>query len=258
MGLLDPPPYSRPEIDRRLKVTASPALLAADPEATGEVRFELDGDGGIFSTAASSWIDEAGPQARLRVSRAEPDNNGATHLLITPYRFGAAIEYPGVVECWVGEWSIHNNVSMPGPPRPARLWVGNNDDTGGLYLSAVKAGNKKRAEIISQLFDATSSGFMRLVVREDTDYFTFEVGAENVEVERARIDKDGIKTDSLGGLTGSEVTIDGQLRWADATTTVGPNDGNEADALPPAPAAYLEVRGPDGEALLIPAYRAVP
>ncbi len=143
-----------------------------------------------------------------------------------------------------------------GAAAAGRLWVGNNDDTGGLYLSAVKAGNKKRAEIISQLFDATSSGFMRLVVREETDYFTFEVGAENVEVERARIDKDGIKTDSLGGLTGSEVTIDASCAGR-RTTTVGANDGNEADPLPPAPAAYSRSAA-RGEVLLIPAYRGAP
>jgi hypothetical protein len=267
---LDPPSYPRAQLDEMLtrvsEIAASPGLAAADPQEAGTARLELDGDGGVFSHAASNWIDEAGPQARLRVSRAEPDNKGAKHFLIAPYRYGMALEYDGVVECWVEEWSIHNNAKGEGHNRPAKLWVGNNQDTGGLYLSAIEEGEAptRYAEIIAQRFTGQSNGYMRFVVRNaGEDYFSFQFGPQGNEQEHVRIDvsgvtAEGVFTDRLAAAGEPAIQLDSHLQWSESQTrlAVGSNAANAADALPDAPATYLEVRDSNGDLLLVPAYKA--
>jgi hypothetical protein len=272
MGFLDPPAYSRAELHQLLDdvrhAAVSPALAGAEAAQSGEARLELDGDGDVFSHAASSWMEEAGPQARLRVSRSEPDDRGGRHFLIGPYRYGMAIEYDGVVECWVEEWSIHNHAKGEGHNRPARLWVGNNEDTGGLFLSAVDVddGSTRYAEIVAQRFNHESNGDMRFVVRDaDADHFSFRFGPPHAEDERVRIDAGGVRApalaaDLLEAVDSGEVVLGAHLRWEEARTRlqVGGNGANAADELPDRPARYLEVRAPDGELLLVPAYRAEP
>ena len=67
-----------------------------------------------------------------------------------------AIDYPGVVEAWVNDFSIH------GRGKPARFWVGNNDDTGGLFMRAVKTGAERWGEVATQRFTGTDHGSLRL------------------------------------------------------------------------------------------------
>lgn len=266
MSFLDAPSYPRPAIDAKLGVIRSPALDAGDPAAVGIARLELDGDADVFSHAASNWIGEVGPMARLRVSRTEPDNRGGKDLLICPYRFGMAIEYDGVVECWVQEWSIHNNSQSSGVNKPAILWVGNHEDTGGLYMSAHELGDPpvRFCELVSQRFTGQPAGYMRFVVRDpQQDYFSFQVGPQGAESEHVRIDDNGVRaanvrTDTLSGVTASDVTLNARLKWQAGQTrlAVGANDANTADALPATPAVYLEVRDPAGEVLLVPAFKA--
>src|SRR3954447_8155560 len=66
----------------------------------GRAALEQEGAGGINSVARAGWAG-APSDARLRIPRATPDDRGARHFLITPYQYGMAIEYPGVVEAWV-------------------------------------------------------------------------------------------------------------------------------------------------------------
>ena len=64
-----------------------------------------------------------------------------TDFKILPYQYGWAIEYNGIVECWVGEWSIHRgnayqDVEGRGNGWGAVSWVGDDLDEGGLRMTA--------------------------------------------------------------------------------------------------------------------------
>jgi hypothetical protein len=147
--------------------------------ASGTVAIEPEGAEGIRSwSAMEAWSSE--PQMRLRVSRGVPDPCGAEHFMIIPYRYGAAIEYNGIVECWVNEWSIHNHgegYDVAG----AKLWVGNRDDTGGLFMSATSLDGARYGEIVSQKLSRESGGDLRFVVRAEEDRFQFRAGAAGSE-----------------------------------------------------------------------------
>ena len=111
-----------------------PEGRAAEPRVDGSgtstAALELVGSEGIKSVARKPWLG-APVEARLRVSRAEPAF-GAQHFLITPYEHGMAMEYPGVLEAWVGEFSING----AGYGKGGTLWVGNHHDSGGVHTRA--------------------------------------------------------------------------------------------------------------------------
>ena len=128
---------------------------------------------------------------RLRVSRGVPDPSGAEHFMIIPYQYGAAIEYNGVVECWVNEWSIHNH-GEGYDVQGAKLWVGNHDDTGGLFMSATNLYGARYGEIVSQMFSKESGGDLRFVVRAAEDRFQFRSGARGAERTVAQLTGAGV------------------------------------------------------------------
>lgn len=147
-------------------VDRGPARFHEDGTA-GTIAIEPDGAEGIRSlTARSGWSDQ--PPMRLRFSRAEVDPDGGRHLFVMPYEFGMAIEYNGVVECWVNDWSIHNN-GEGDEVEGARLWIGNHDDTGGVLITGYKVEDELHGTIAAQLFEGESGGDLRLEVREPDD-----------------------------------------------------------------------------------------
>lgn len=133
----------------------------------------------------------------IRIRKAEDPRAGTGHtfggpvdFFITPYNAGMAIEFKGVVECWVEEWSIHNNNRGGGAlGEPAMLWIGDNKDLGGLRLSGVTdlAETTIYVEIVSERFDNTSHGDMRFIVRNTTDAFSFRSGAVGADAAVATI-----------------------------------------------------------------------
>lgn len=145
---------------------------------------EQEGAQGIVSLPG-----QANGELRFRLSRVTPDNRGAKHFLIVPYSYGTAIEYNGVVECWVDEWSIHSNHQGPDAGAGASFWVGNSDDTGGLHLTAYGESDGTPpfvTSIISELFTGQPAGPMRFITRQVADYWTFMNGLGGAEVERIR------------------------------------------------------------------------
>jgi hypothetical protein len=161
-------------------------------EVNGEIAVEEEGSQGISSiTMRTGWTDT--PPMRLRLSRAEPDHSGAQHLLIVPYQYGMAIDYPGVVETWVTDWSIHGRGQAG-----ARLWVGNHDDTGGLHLTASRQGEARFGEIVQQLFTGASGGELRFTVRDPDDSFVFRSGPIREEKRILEITPSGISFGASG------------------------------------------------------------
>jgi hypothetical protein len=139
--------------------------------------------------SVQSVTGQSGSQVHFRLSRAAPDGNGAKDFLITPYNFGMAMEYPGVIEVWSKDFSVHaNNLKIPGTDG-GRFWVGDQLDLGGLYVTAnvnslVDSGN---VIIAADRFDHTSHGNMNFVTRSQRDGFRFLNGAFGLEKTLAQI-----------------------------------------------------------------------
>jgi hypothetical protein len=157
--LADVPPFSR-------------EAVSVSGDGASVIALELEGAEGIESTARTPW-EEPPSDARLRISRTGP-GGGPQHFLITPYEFGMAIEYPGVVEAWVTDFSIHGPGHGQGG---ARLWVGNDDDTGGILLGARNSGTETWGEIATQKFVGTGHGPLRLRTVKTDDWVEIWSGA---------------------------------------------------------------------------------
>ena len=139
-----------------------------------------------------SVIGQAGSQYHFRLSRATPDLYGFKDFLITPYTYGMAVEYPGTLEFWTGSFSVHMNPRCPvsslcGPG--ANLWVGDEIDSGGLYVTAMNnsGGNSSTVTLAADRFTHASHGSLNFVVRNTTDAFKFDMGPFGSEVMKAQI-----------------------------------------------------------------------
>jgi hypothetical protein len=78
-----------------------------------------------------------------------------------------ALEYPGVFESWVSDFSIHG----PGHGvAGARLWVGDTTDTGGILMRAENGPTTAWGEIATQRFAGTGHGPLRLRTVNDDDW----------------------------------------------------------------------------------------
>jgi len=166
----------------RIGSTGSVNIGSAQAAKFGEAVFAPDNVDTVHSV-----IGQAGSQYHFRLSRAIPDNRGARHLLITPYLYGTAIEYPGVVEFWNQEFSVHAHPSIPS--RGAFFWVGDEIDSGGLFVTAMDNGGGINSNVIlaADRFTHTSHGSLNFVVRNTTDTFRFDVGAFGSEVMAGQI-----------------------------------------------------------------------
>ena len=194
---------------------------------------------------------QAGPQYHLRVTRAYCDRRSGSpqsaadqanyfcvpdavtiddahspsttpnkNYLIAPYDYGMAVEYPGVLETSVKDFSLHNEHSLCTTATNymdpvscnagAHLWVGDVDDYGGLYATAYDtlAGDKTSIDptqsfvlLASDTFGHMSHGDMLFALREQQDNFRFQFGfsgpagaddpATFKNYTRARIDSTG-------------------------------------------------------------------
>ncbi len=172
-----------------------PVVFGSNPPDGWEVAIDKDGDAGVTSFAAISAKFNP-PATRLRVSRpVEPPVPGepqvGRHLQLVPYKYGAAIEYDGVLECWVRDFSVHKSGNPTDPSGGARFWVGNHDDTGGLRITAFNYRDVRYSEISSQLFTGATGGDMRFVVRDSADSFDFRSGSGGDEQTHLRITSSG-------------------------------------------------------------------
>jgi hypothetical protein len=209
-------------------LSSNQLLVNSDPGAVsqfgfaGLVRDDLD--------SVHSYIGQAGSQVHFRLSRAAPDNNGAKDFLITPYKYGMGVEYPGVIEVWSTDFSVHAN-HKNGVFTAANFWVGDQLDLGGLYATAnigslTDTGN---VVIAADRFDHTSHGPMNFVTRNQADSFRFMNGPWQQEKLFAQL----FKTPSASNLELDAGTMAATLR-ADTVQTavqVGSRTGNRVDII---------------------------
>jgi hypothetical protein len=167
----------------RLGSTGNVNIGSAQAAQFGEAVFAPDNVDTVHSSTGQS-----GSQFHFRLSRATPDTGGFKDFLIAPYKYGMAIEYPGTLEVWSGNFSIHGNPACPrcGPPN---LWVGDEIDLGGLWATAIynSGGTDSKVILAADRFNHTSHGSLNFVVRNTTDAFKFNVGPWGSEVMAAQI-----------------------------------------------------------------------
>lgn len=122
---------------------------------------------------------------------------------IFPYQYGIAAEYNGVFENWVGEFSIHRGLQYydmgdGGDGWGAVLWVGDDEDRGGLRMTARDntqlGGNIKFTEIASEEFGGQiSAGDIRLRMIDSTDRVNFIIGKRGTSTPYSYIGTTGLK-----------------------------------------------------------------
>jgi hypothetical protein len=169
----------------RIGSTGSVNIGSAQVAQLGETVFAPDNLDTVHSI-----IGQSGSQYHFRLSRATPDVLGYKDFLIAPYTYGMAIEYPGTLEVWSGNFSVHNNPRCaPCGPSP-NFWVGDEIDTGGLFVTAMSnsGGSSSNVTLAADRFAGhTSHGSMNFVVRNPTDAFKFDVGPFGAEVMAGQI-----------------------------------------------------------------------
>jgi hypothetical protein len=170
----------------RIGSAGSVNIGTAQAAQFGEVVFAPDNVDRVHSV-----IGQAGSQYHFRMSRGIPDGNGFRDFLISPYVAGVAIEYPGVVEVWSGHFSVHTNPRCPVTVcgLGANFWVGDEIDSGGLWVNAVDGGGGSSSfvQLAADRFSHASHGSMNFIVRNATDAFKFDVGPQSSEVMKGQI-----------------------------------------------------------------------
>ncbi len=144
-----------------------------------------------FTTTPVGWAkgkDLAG--LRIRHPNSVTGNTGANpstlkDFMILPYQYGMVIEYNGVVECWVGEWSVHRGLSYgdtegKGNGWGAVLWVGDDGDLGGIRATSrdniASGGNQNYSEISSEKFTTEAHGDLRFRLPDTINTFQYVYG----------------------------------------------------------------------------------
>jgi hypothetical protein len=137
-------------------------------------------------------------------------------FLILPYEFGTAIEYNGVVECWVGEWSIHKGLSYhdvegKGNGWGGVLWVGDDEDRGGVRATArnntMIGGNIAYGELSVEKFGGSPNGDFRLRLPSTANQFQFVYGDRGSENVIAKLSNQGLiipKVSSMSAIQSAE------------------------------------------------------
>jgi len=148
---------------------------------------------------------------------------------IMPYQYGMAVEYNGVLENWVGEFSIHRgfdyyDMGDGGDGWGAVFWVGDDYDTGGLRMTArnnkLTGGSIKFTEISSELFVGASAGNLRLRVVDTTDRFDFLWGGRGSNNVFSFISQTGIKFPTVSNVSLINSPIKGLTVFDDADSTM--------------------------------------
>ena len=103
----------------RIGSTGSVNIGGAQAARNGEVVFARNDLDTVHSI--SSPTDS---ERHFRLSRATPDAGGGQHLLITPYPYGMAVEYPTTLEFWVQDFSLHHNQQLTKSSSAPNFWVG--------------------------------------------------------------------------------------------------------------------------------------
>lgn len=206
------------------------AQLQINPDPTSQSQFGFAGFVRDDLDSVKSIIGQAGSQTHFRLSRATPDIGGAKDFLIVPYTFGMAIEYPGTIEVWSADLSVHAN-QRNGNFDAARFWVGDQFDTGGLFVTANLRSLSDTGNVIlaADKFDHSSHGTMNFVTRNQTDAFRFMNGPLNFEKLQAQLfttpSTSNFEVDS--GSTSGAMLADS----AQNAIQIGARTGNRVDVI---------------------------
>jgi hypothetical protein len=168
---------------------------------------EADDSISAYSNTPTAWaLGRSLPVFRIRhpnnVSGIPDINTGIQKdFMILPYEYGMAIEYNGVVECWVGQWSIHKGVSYvdvegKGKGWGAVLWVGDDIDGGGIRATARNntslGGNVAYGELSVEKFTGTPNGDFRFRLPSPQNQFQFVYGEKGSENIIAKMTNEGL------------------------------------------------------------------
>jgi len=150
-------------------------------------------DDGIspYATTPIGWADGKNiPVFRIRhpntVSFQQNINTSLQRdFKIYPYQYGMNIDYNGIVECWVGEWSIHRGLGYydtegKGNGWGGVLWVGDDHDLGGIRATArnneLLNGNIAYGELSVEKFSTEANGDFRFRLPSEQNQFQFVYG----------------------------------------------------------------------------------
>lgn len=200
--------------------TQTGSLLKSDGIRSNPAYWEYpDGNEINPFVTGTAWAESIGykniPLIRVRhplnVTGIDLGNESLSRdFSIVPYQYGMAIDYNGVVECWVGEWSIHkgntyrtdvernNNFGWGGV-----LWVGDDLDLGGVRATSRNGSDAFYSEVSSEKFSDESHGNLRLRVVNDSDKVSIvhgKRGSKNVSLD---IEKTGDTTSLSAGAINS-------------------------------------------------------
>ncbi|UEG49286.1 hypothetical protein LK994_11650 [Ferruginibacter lapsinanis] len=213
-------------------------------EIRSRVRSITEPDDSIspYTITPMTWAEGKGlPVFRLRhpntVAGFQTNHHVSTgrDFMILPYEFGTAIEFNGVVECWVGEWSIHKgnyyvDIEGKGNGWGAVHWVGDDVDGGGVRTTARNntslGGNVKYGEISVESFTRGSNGDFRFRLPTTENSFQYVYGERGSENIVAKISHNGFfipvipSTDSVALPERAQLSFDSsdhQLKVYDGT-----------------------------------------
>ena len=152
---------------------------------------EIDDSISPYATTSIAWADGKNiPVFRIRhpntVSYQQNINTSLQRdFKIYPYQYGMNIDYNGIVECWVGEWSIHRGLGYydaegKGNGWGAVLWVGDDHDLGGIRATArnneLLSGNVAYGELSVEKFNTEANGDFRFRLPSEENQFQFVYG----------------------------------------------------------------------------------
>jgi hypothetical protein len=141
-----------------------------------------------------------------------------------------AVEYPGVLEFWVNNFSVHANNQLGGT-LGAQLWVGDLPDSGGLYVTANASSVADPGNVIlaADKFPHTSHGSMNFVTRNLNDSFRFDNGPYGLESMFGQI----FRTTSSSNIEAYAGSLNASLlaNTAQNAVQVGSRSGSRVDII---------------------------
>ena len=198
-----------------------------------------------FTSIPTAWavkFNNQIPVFRIRhpnnvSSSISPNLSIQKDFKILPYEYGMAIEYNGVVECWVGEWSIHrggfyNDPEGRGNGWGAVLWVGDDQDLGGVRATArnntLTGGNVNYGELSVERFagDAANGDF-RFRLPSTQNQFHFVYGGRGSTNIVAKISDKGFFLPVVSSVGTITVPEKGQIYFDSTNAEFSGYDGSQ-------------------------------
>jgi len=204
--------------------------------------FEPDDGISPYTFTPTQWANGGNiPAFRLRhplnVTNIPNSNKSIFQdFVIVPYQYGTAIQFNGVVECWVGEWSIHRgnyyyDVEAKGNGWGGVLWVGDDNDLGGIRATArnnlAQGGNVTYGEISAEKFGGAGFGDFRLRLPSTENTFQFVYGERGSNNVIAKVSNQGIFIPKLSSVAAVQAPEKGQVLFDSSASLFKGYDGTQ-------------------------------